>query len=214
MTGGSAELYDYDVIRRLERAALLAPPVTAAVIVLGSRQPDSLVRGGDVPVRRRRGGGGAVLLRPGDLWLDFWIPAADPRHRDDVRAAAALVGAWWRDALVAAGVDGVRVHVGAGAPAVVCFGSTGDGEVERVAPDGSTRKVVGLTQWRVREGSLLSTVLPAHSTRALADHLVGAEVVDHDALDTLGLVSVAAALRGEVLARAGALDVVASPAIP
>lgn len=214
MSGGSAELHDYDVIRRLERAAVLAPSVTAAVIVLGSRQPDSQVRDGELPVRRRRGGGGAVLLRPGDLWLDFWIPATDPRHRDDVRAAAALVGAWWRDALAAAGVDGVRVHIGPGAPAVVCFGSIGDGEVERVVHDGPARKVVGLTQWRVREGSLLSTVLPAHSTRELTDHLVGAEPVDHDALDTLGLVSGAAVLRDDVLARAGALDVVALPAIP
>jgi lipoate-protein ligase A len=214
VSGRSAELYDYDEIRQFTRASVLSPVVAAPLIVLGSRQPDSVVRTSKYQVRRRRGGGGAVLLGADDLWLDFWIPAHDDRHREDVRAAAALVGSWWCDFLVSFHGGSFRVHEGPGAVAVACFGATGDGEVELVRDDGETRKVVGLTQWRVREGSLLSTVLHAHSTSDLAAHLDGGALFDHESLESLALIDDSAVIRDNVLARGDTWDVVSVSPVP
>jgi hypothetical protein len=73
-----------------------------------------------------------------------------------VSAAAAWVGAWWTRALDRFGQRGFVVHRGRSVPGdlgeLVCFAGRGPGEVFHGA-----RKVVGLSQWRAREGALFSS---------------------------------------------------------
>lgn len=194
MTDGVAELYDYDALRREGRASVFVVAPSRTTVVLGSRQALDVLnprRTTDVTVRRRRGGGGAVLVQPGDLWIDWWIPADDPRWIGDVRVAAVQTGRWWRDALGPLVGDAPEVYDGpARADAdheVACFAGRGPGEVFVTG-----RKAVGLTQWRVREGAFLSSVLPAHPTRGLVDLLASpganlAAALDHHTLGSLGL---------------------------
>ncbi len=111
---------------------------------------------------RRRGGGGAVYLGPGEqLWLDVWIPRDDPLWVADVSAAAEWVGAWWMEALAGAGQYGFDVHRGRSVPGdlgdLVCFAGRGPGEVFHAGA-----KVVGLSQWRAREGALFSSCAYLH----------------------------------------------------
>ncbi len=137
---------------------------------------DAAALAAGVAVERRRGGGGAVLLQPGDhLWLDAWIPRADPLWLMDVAVAAEWVGSWWAAALLECGVDGLRVHTGKSEPGplgdLVCFAGRGPGEVFA-----GSRKVVGLSQWRAREGALFSScVYTRWEPAPLAALLVGAE---------------------------------------
>ena len=150
-----------------------------STLVLGSTQSSDVVdavrateRG--VAVVRRRGGGGAVLLRPGDhLWIEAWIPRGDPLWEADVAVAAEWVGAWWRDALDpdGDGARGLTVHHGRAVPGphgdLVCFSGRGPGEVFL-----ADRKVMGISQWRSREGSLFHTCAYAHwDPRPLIDLL-------------------------------------------
>ena len=98
-----------------------------------------------------------VALARGDpLWFDTWIPRDDPLWVADVSVAAEWVGAWWADALGQLGARGLTVHAGRSVPGdlgeLVCFAGRGPGEVF----DGA-RKVVGLSQWRSREGALFSS---------------------------------------------------------
>ncbi|MBU6496422.1 MAG: hypothetical protein KGR42_08465 [Acidobacteria bacterium] len=170
MIDDTEELYDYDVLRRLDEPSMMVVRVSSPVLVLGSAQPSSLVRLDDAPpLRRRRGGGGLVLLQPDDLWVDWWIPSTDPRWRADVRSTSLLAGEWWRDALASYGVTG-EIHRGGAdndpVASVACFAGRGPGEV---FVEG--RKAVGVTQWRVREGAFLSTVLPASPTAHLGQWL-------------------------------------------
>ena len=147
--------------------------------MLGSTQRSDVVdavrateRG--VAVVRRRGGGGAVLLRPGDhLWIEAWIPRGDPLWEADVAVAAEWVGAWWREALDpdGDGARGLAVHHGRAVPGphgdLVCFSGRGPGEVFL-----ADRKVMGISQWRSREGSLFHTCAYAHwDPRPLIDLL-------------------------------------------
>lgn len=129
------------------------------VLVLGSTQPGSVVRREVVEHRaievlRRRSGGGAVLLTPGgQLWIDIWVPRADPLWNEDVLFAAEWIGDWWAGVLRDAGVDRVAVHHGGSAPdpwaGRVCFAGIGAGEVLV-----GGRKLVGVAQWRARQGAL------------------------------------------------------------
>jgi lipoate-protein ligase A len=195
------ELYDYDVVRRLENATLLAVHVESPLLVLGSSQPASIL--GDVPagwgVRRRKGGGGVVLIQPDDLWIDLWIPAGDLDWRSDVHEAALVVGARWAAALESVTSQHFSVHHGSleSAPGVgvACFAGRGPGEVFW-----NDRKVVGVTQWRVREGAFISTVLPVAPSSALvatlADPPAGlVNALDHATQGDLGLIDADAVLR-------------------
>lgn len=132
--------------------------VDRTVLVLGSTQSTSSVdlavaarRG--VVVTRRRSGGGAVLLAPGaQVWADMWVPAGDELWADDPRAAASVAGEWWARALEPS-VGPLEVWRGGLVPGgrqLVCFAGIGPGEVRARG-----KKVVGLAQWRSREGTLV-----------------------------------------------------------
>ena len=173
MTSSSpSSLFDVEQFRAEPRRLAVARDVPGPTLVLGSTQPTELVgrvamRERGVQLARRRGGGGAVYLGPGEqLWLDAWIPRDDPLWVLDVSAAAEWVGAWWMEALADVGSESgsgpgpgqpdFDVHAGRSVPGdlgdLVCFAGRGPGEVFRGAS-----KVVGLSQWRAREGALFSS---------------------------------------------------------
>jgi lipoate-protein ligase A len=167
------ELYDYDELRTEHDATFYVVHPERATLVLGSTQSTDLLNPEHlegVPLRRRRGGGGLVLVQPGDLWIDWWIPASDDRWRSDVHASSRMVGQWWADVLSDFVAGDITVHDGAleGDPAyrLVCFAGRGPGEV---FVDG--KKAVGVTQWRVRDGVFLSTVMPAYSSQDVLGYL-------------------------------------------
>ena len=174
----------FDVERFRSEPHRLAVVQAAArpTLVLGSTQSpdvvsDAAALAAGVAVERRRGGGGAVLLQPGDhLWLDAWIPRADPLWLMDVAVAAEWVGSWWSAALLESRCRrAARPHgqVRAGAVSVTSCASPGVVR-ERCSP--AQRKVVGLSQWRAREGALFSScVYTRWEPAPLAALLVGAE---------------------------------------
>lgn len=188
------DLYDYDELRKLGVPTVFVAQVNGATLVLGGNQSSDVVDVSRTPatvVRRRRGGGGLVLLRPDDLWIDWWIPHGDSLWSHDVRVSSIRVGAWWADALRERTRDKVHVHEGAleGDPIfrVVCFAGRGPGEVFV-----NNRKAVGLTQWRVREGVFVSTVLHAGPTTDVLEYLRDPpagleEALDHHTLNSLSL---------------------------
>jgi lipoate-protein ligase A len=173
-------LFDVERFRSEPRRTAVEQAVTGPTLVLGSTQDDGLVsvaalaaRG--VQLARRRSGGGAVLLVPGEqLWLDAWIPRDDPLWVTDVVEAAEWVGAWWVDALARCGLPGLEVHRGRSEPGavgdVVCFAGRGPGEVFA-----GRRKVVGLSQWRARQGALFSSCAYLRWEPAVLAGLLAAE---------------------------------------
>ncbi len=194
MRDGAEELYDYDVLRRTEEATVYVARVESTTLVLGGSQSIDVLGplAHSVSVRRRRGGGGLVLLRPGDLWIDWWLPRDDRRWSSDVHVSSVGAGRRWADALGGAFSDrAIEVHTGRlegdADLRVACFAGRGPGEV---FVDG--RKAVGVTQWRVREGVLVSSVLLAAPTSDVVDFLadvpegLGA-ALDHATLPSLGL---------------------------
>lgn len=152
--------FDVEPLRRATHRRLAIRRPDRRVVVLGSTQPEATVDAeraaeSGVTVLRRRGGGGAVLLEPGNpLWVDVWVPREDPLWDDDVVRSAGWVGHWWATTLAALGVPEPAVHEGASVcrewSGTVCFAGLGPGEVTV-----GGRKVVGLAQWRSRQGALL-----------------------------------------------------------
>ncbi len=194
MTERARELLRYDTIRECNVATAFVARVSNEMVVLGSSQVESVVcsdvlaAGG---VRRRRGGGGAVLLRPDDLWIDWWIPSTDSRFCGDVGEQALVAGRWWIEGLVAVSKETFELYDGALTGdeelRVACFAGRGRGEVVR-----GDRKVVGVMQWRVREGALISTLLPSRPMAdlvALLAHPTSrlSAAMNHDSLQSLGL---------------------------
>jgi lipoate-protein ligase A len=194
VNGSVTELHDYDELRAATSPLMLSVQVERPVLVLGSSQSLDILnaeRLGDIPTRRRRGGGGLVLLQPGDLWIDWWIPATDERWTDDVHIGSRRAGAWWEVALSPFVKGQISIHGGAleGDPAyrLVCFAGAGPGEL---FVDG--RKAVGVTQWRVREGMFLSSALLAHESEAIPSYLRDAPdgldaELNHHTIASLGI---------------------------
>ncbi len=140
-------------------------------------------------VTRRRSGGGAVYVAPDDpVWVDVWVPRGDPLWHDDVLVAPRWVGEWWRSAVAVAtgiGPDELTVHHGPSVVArwspLICFAGVGPGEVT-VGPGG--KKVVGLAQWRSRQGALVHGGAYGHwDPRALVD-VLAVDDVDRPAIRT------------------------------
>jgi lipoate-protein ligase A len=185
------DLYDYSDIRGLTHATMFVAHVARSTLVLGGSQSVDVVNSSTLSstsIRRRRGGGGLVLLRPDDIWVDWWVPADDARWAKDVHASSYRAGGWWAEALDGILEGVLSVHQGSltGDPSLrlVCFAGRGPGEV--FVDD---RKVVGLTQWRVREGTFLSTVFPREDTRVITDYLVTVPVGLTEALPSYSSVS-------------------------
>lgn len=218
MNGNVADLYDYATLRTLDVSTMFVPRIARSLLVLGSSQSiDVLDRAAtqNVALRRRKGGGGLVLLGPDDLWVDWWIPANDEREISDVRADSLRVGALWRDVLSSRVALPVTVHQGSLEGElehrVVCFAGKGPGEVFVAG-----RKAVGVTQWRVREGSFLSTVLLAQHTSDVLSYLREVPEGLDDALDpflTSELAPFDAEAMVEELGRASGAQVVLHPAL-
>lgn len=187
------DLYHYREIRALKEATMFVARVERPTLVLGGSQSLDVINAaslGHTELRRRRGGGGVVLLERTDLWVDWWIPADDARWVHDVHTSSMLAGNWWAAALREVVKGEVSVHTGSlsGEPTfrVVCFAGLGPGEV---VVDG--RKAVGVTQWRVREGVFLSTVIASEArdvTKYLAVVPEGLiDELDHHTLSALHL---------------------------
>ena len=105
-----------------------------------------------------------MLVAPDDpVWIDVWVPRADPLWHEDVGRAFDWLGETWVRALEALGVPGLSAH-GPGAQAtsrwsgLVCFGGVGAGEVVTTAGF----KVVGLAQRRNRDGALFQSACLLH----------------------------------------------------
>jgi lipoate---protein ligase len=179
VTEAPSPLLDIEAVRSLTAPTVIVLRRSVPTIVLGSTQraadldDDALVRDG-VTVRRRRGGGGAVLLRPDDCWIELWLPATSNEERGDVRTTAYRVGRWWEVALSQLGLV-AEVHHGAvrhaDQGAVACFAGLGPGELTI-----GHRKLVGLSQWRAREGALISSVLAADEPVDLLRYLAPDDV--------------------------------------
>ncbi|HQU26138.1 MAG TPA: hypothetical protein PLS29_03805 [Acidimicrobiales bacterium] len=188
-----AELLDYDRLRATQVATVIVRSTSVALVVLGSAQATEsldLAALGAAAVRRRRGGGGVVLLGRGDLWVDWWVPTGDPRWSPDVHATAVAVGDRWAGVLGSHRDAPVEVHRGRlvddPTRPGVCFAGRGPGEVFV-----GGLKAVGVTQWRVREGAFVSTVLPASPQARLAPAFAGTSgafaSLAHATVATLGL---------------------------
>lgn len=159
LTPDPAGWFDVEPFRRSTRRRVVVRRADRRAVVLGSTQPGDVVdtaaaaaRG--VAVVRRRSGGGAVHLQPDDpVWVDLWVPRGDPLWDDDVHAGAGWVGRWWAATLHSLGGGALSVHRGPSTggewSGVVCFAGVGPAEVTA-----GERKVVGIAQWRAREGAL------------------------------------------------------------
>lgn len=140
--------------------------VTRPALVLGSTQPatdvdERAATAAGVQVVRRRSGGGAVLVEPGRLvWVDVVVPGGDPLWQPDVARAFWWLGEVWVAALLSLGTAGAAVHRGALVSSrwsgMVCFAGLGAGEVTGAGAG----KLVGISQRRVREGSLFHCAVP------------------------------------------------------
>ncbi|MEI8050972.1 MAG: hypothetical protein WCI12_06015 [Actinomycetes bacterium] len=143
---------DIEVFRSLRHVTVIRRPYRGDLIVLGSAQALDILADSHVPAVRRHGGGGAVLATASMRWVEIWIPSHSVLHHASPSDGLAVAGEVWRSALAILGAKGlVAARVRQSSPSVaVCFAGVGHGEV--LDADGA--KLVGLTAWRSREGSL------------------------------------------------------------
>jgi len=194
VSASATALRDYDELRTLSTLTIDVISVTHRTLVLGSSQDRAILRetaAAKIDIRRRRGGGGVVLLDPGDVWIDVWLPTEHPLFTRDVLVQSMSIGQWWLVALTGLGVLDLELRRGtAGASddaRVACFASASWGEV--VSPGG---KLVGVTQWRPREGAHVSTLLSRRGSTPILDYLDRPaahlrELLEHPTLESLGL---------------------------
>jgi len=200
-----SELFDAEVIRSLARRTVFVRTIRRPTMVLGSTQ-DATILDAEAMARhgveqiRRRSGGGAVLLEPERaVWIDTWVPRADPLWSDDVTRSSAWVGGWWAESL---GIADLEVHRG---PAVIsrwsdriCFAGVAAGEVVRHG-----RKLVGIAQWRSRQGGLTHSLAYVGIDWDLMTELVDLGAERHDAAreleaSTAGLADLVSTDAGEI----------------
>ncbi|MGH9292359.1 MAG: lipoate--protein ligase family protein [Acidimicrobiales bacterium] len=154
--------------------------VLDCAVVLGSTQSASdfdeeRARARGLALVRRRSGGGAVLVAPGaQLWVDFFIPSADPLFEIDVARSFRWVGEAWAGALRAT-FPGATIEVvdtsSARRPklaASLCFAGRIPGEVTL-----GGRKAVGCSQRRTRDGAWIHTVVMLESDGGLLASVLG-----------------------------------------
>ena len=97
------------------------------------------------------------------LWVDIVIPRDDELWSDDIGRSMWWLGEEWSVSLGAVGVSGLVVHRGGmisnDLSKVLCFAGLGPGEVAQNGTDGSSPKVVGISQRRNREMARFQCVL-------------------------------------------------------
>jgi lipoate-protein ligase A len=162
--GRAGDLVEQGLTDAPPSRALRLCDVSAPAVVLGSAQPAGdldreRVAAAGLEVCRRRSGGGAVAFRPAaQVWLDVFVPAADPLWDADVNRSA-----WWLGECAQRAVAGLtgavgEVHRGPMQKPrwsdVICFAGLGPGELQIAG-----RKVLGISQRRVREGNWLFLAL-------------------------------------------------------
>lgn len=169
------------------RVAVIARPTDRAV-VLGSTQQrgeidEAAVERRGVSLVQRRSGGGAVVVAPGaQVWVDLFVPRADPIFDEDVRRAAFFVGDLWAAAISLIGTSGTPVvPIRSFQPTRwsrrVCYSGLGPGEVTV-----GGRKVVGVSQRRDRSGAWFFTMALLDDTQAALAELLALDAADREAL--------------------------------
>ncbi|MGH9044305.1 MAG: lipoyl protein ligase domain-containing protein [Acidimicrobiales bacterium] len=185
------ELFDPASLRGRSRRTAFVRTAEQPTLVLGSTQdagvidPRALESRG-VALKRRRSGGGAVLVVPGaTVWIDTWIPRGDPLWDDDVSRSRLWTGQWWLRALADAGT-GAALSVWVGRPestpwsSLICFAGVDVGEVVV-----GRRKLVGVSQWRAKQGSLTHAFAYDRVDWEATTALLAASAGSHDAIDQL-----------------------------
>ena len=173
--GRATSWFDVERFRPLATRSVVLRHVSARALVLGSTQDElvvsrSAIDAAGVDLLRRRSGGGAVLVAPGDpIWVDLWLPRGDDLFDEDVSRAPGWVGETWAGALRELGAPPLDVHRGAlvarEGSDLACFAGIGPGEVLA-----GGRKIVGVAQWRSRQGSLFhSAAYRRWEPRSLVD---------------------------------------------
>ena len=138
-------------------------------------------------VLRRRSGGGAVLLAPGgQVWVDFFVPAADPLWSDDVSHAALWVGELWSAVIEPFVAETISIYSGRLVAdrwgRLVCFAGAGPGEVFV-----GGLKVVGISQRRSRHRARIQTTARVRLPSATEGHDTAGHRLDE--LELLDLAS-------------------------
>lgn len=136
----------------------------APALVLGTGQPLAHVdceacRASGIPLHRRSSGGTAVLIEPDLLMLDIALPREHRLHTADVTESYRWCGEIWNEVLHRLGIASHLISVADARSDTksldpltrrVCFGGFSPYEVLV-----GSRKIVGLSQVRRRQGSLI-----------------------------------------------------------
>jgi lipoate-protein ligase A len=152
-------------------------PTGPATLVFGSARGGLSTKAGVETVKRSTGGG-AVLIAPGaQVWVDVWLPRDDLLWDDDIVRSSTWLGRAWCDALSELGVGDLEVHEGRLARTemsdLICFAGLGPGEVTWKG-----RKLVGISQRRVKQGARFQTVSPWKPTGPALSEIIDTDLHD------------------------------------